>query len=223
MKTHIEENSRNPYLDYIRGISAMLVVLYHYTSRYVSLYPASSTQWGFFVPWGRYAVLTFFLLSGYLSAANIEKIKARIFGMKRFWRICPTFWIALLITAPCTFFFLPERAVSVKDFLLNFTMIPALFGAEYVDGAYWTLFCEIFFYFLIVIICFLKLQKHVDKLLFVWSAIQLLTFFVQEHPLILLLQKINSITYLHCFLVGVSVSRIEKRISFYRQKRILMP
>lgn len=58
----------------IRGISALFILLYHYTSRYNDVdYVTPHEDWPFSVPWGCYAVSTFFLISGYLTASDITK------------------------------------------------------------------------------------------------------------------------------------------------------
>lgn len=53
-------------LNVLRGISALLIVLYHYTVQYEKsighLLPYAVT-----IPWGCYAVNTFFMLSGFLT------------------------------------------------------------------------------------------------------------------------------------------------------------
>ena len=53
-------------LNVLRGISALLIVLYHYTVQYEKsighLVPYTVT-----IPWGCYAVNTFFMLSGFLT------------------------------------------------------------------------------------------------------------------------------------------------------------
>lgn len=69
------KNKRIYGLDIIRGISAILIILYHYTTRYnESIYTAKEYihRWPIKVFWGSLAVCTFFLLSGYLSGIYKE-------------------------------------------------------------------------------------------------------------------------------------------------------
>lgn len=84
-------NKRNIFLDYIRGISAIMVVLYHYTSRYESLF-IHEKKFEFTFPYGSYAVLMFFLLSGYFTLHNIEKDTPREYAIKRLVKLYPTYW-----------------------------------------------------------------------------------------------------------------------------------
>lgn len=140
------KSQRNFYLDYFRGISALMVVLYHYTTRYESLFPRNE-MFVISFPHGRYAVLVFFLLSGYFAIRNIEQATPVKYVIKRFFKLFPVYWVAVLITMPLVATFLPSRSVSIKDMLLNFTMLQTILGAENVDGAYWTLFWNSYFIF----------------------------------------------------------------------------
>ena len=54
------------------GGAALLVMLYHYTSRYNDIiYLKAHSSWPINVSWGCYAVIMFFLISGFLTAYNI--------------------------------------------------------------------------------------------------------------------------------------------------------
>ena len=126
-------------LNVLRGISAVLIMLYHYTVQYGksigNIYPYPVT-----VTWGCYAVYTFFILSGYLTIYSYkENTTAKGFLKKRFFRLYPMFWICMCITTVYMFFLMPERVPSIKQFIVNLTMIPSLFGVSAVDGVYWTL------------------------------------------------------------------------------------
>lgn len=57
---------RNIYLDYLRGLSALAVMLFHYTTRYDMLF-GHTGGYPLYFKYGSYGVLVFFLLSGYLT------------------------------------------------------------------------------------------------------------------------------------------------------------
>lgn len=59
-------------LDWLRAVSMILVVLYHYTTRYQESI-GHVDVWPVAVPWGCYAVNTFFILTGYLTFANLHR------------------------------------------------------------------------------------------------------------------------------------------------------
>ena len=129
------KTKRNPYLDYLRGISALLVLLFHYTKRYDMLF-GHTVDYPVMVNRGSFAVLMFFLLSGYLTFKGLPKYNPGSFIKNRFFRLFPTYWLCLIITMIVVSLSLPELAVSIKDFLMNLTMLPMYLGAKYVDGAY---------------------------------------------------------------------------------------
>lgn len=54
------QKGRNIYFDYLRGIAALLVVLFHYTTRYDMLFGHKDSLLISF-PHGSFAVLTFFI------------------------------------------------------------------------------------------------------------------------------------------------------------------
>lgn len=100
------------------------------------------------------------------------------FLAKRFYRLYPSFWIAMICTAVLTYFFLPELSVSVKDFFINFSMIPMYLGAKNIDGAYWTLSCELAFYFFICLIGFSKIRTK--NAIYLWFVIQVVLISLPE-------------------------------------------
>lgn len=223
MKNRREISNRakahNPYLDYLRALSAIAVVLFHYTTRYNMLF-GHVGDYPVYFSHGSYGVLVFFILSGYLTFKKYENIDRKKFLSGRFLRLYPVYWAALVITMLLVVLFLPERAVPTKDFLINFTMLQGFVGAKNVDAAYWTLYCELFFYVIIVLASYTKFRNRTLHLI---VAITILQFFVlllslSNHHLAVLLKKIVDSLYLHCFMIGglfaVLEENIFKRYSF---------
>mgnify|MGYP005799377079 FL=1 len=139
-------------LNVIRGISAILIVLYHYTTQYEAsighIQPYSLT-----VPWGCYAVYTFFALSGFLTLYSYRSnLTAAVFLKKRFVRLYPTFWICVIVTSVYMMILMPERVKTVKEIIINLTMIPSIFHTSAVDGVYWTLVPELIFYIMFAVL-----------------------------------------------------------------------
>ena len=158
-------------LNIIRGISALLIVLYHYTVQYDKsighVMPYAIT-----VPWGCYAVYTFFMLSGFLTIYTYrEKTTAIAFLKKRFFRLYPMFWVCMGVTTLYMLLIMPERAPSLKQFVLNLSMVPSFFGEEAVDGVYWTLAKELMFYFGFAIVILLGGMKRNTAWLWSWLGL----------------------------------------------------
>ena len=168
-------------LDCMRGIAAIFVVFFHYSK-------FSDNEIGkLFFSWGYTGVYLFFIISGFVIFMSVKKHTTWVeFVKKRFIRLYPTFWFCMVLTAVLVYVFgLSGREVSFNDFLINFTMIPKVFGAKLVDGVYWTLLYELFFYILIAILIFFKVIEKFYLWLGIWLILCLLnnTFSVIPQPL----------------------------------------
>lgn len=148
-------------LDGLRGIAAICVVLYHYTSRFSVKFDTTIITSNFNFKYGYLGVELFFIISGFVIFMSIEHINSPLeFIYKRFVRLYPTFWICMIFTYFFTVFFGHEMLkVSLKEFVLNFTMLPDLFSAKAVDGVYWTLKVEMTFYLLILLLLVTRIEK----------------------------------------------------------------
>ena len=196
-----------------------MIMLFHFTCRYYELYPAEGgTAFSFSA--GGAAVSVFFMLSAYLACAG-KFTGAGQYIKKKFIRLFPAYWVCVLITWPLTRAFLPERAVSVKDFLLNFTMLHFFAGAESVDGAYWYLKNELIFYFLIFLcVLIFKSRRALPFAALLWAAALLGSHFLKDYlPVppqadVLLIKN-----YAHSFIGGIGIyfliEREEKKKALY--------
>lgn len=190
-------------LNVLRGISALLIVLYHYTTQY-DLSIGHIQPYRVSVPWGCYAVYTFFLLSGFLTVYTYdEKTTAWRFLKKRFLRLYPMFWICMLVTTAYMMFLMPDRVPSVKQFVFNLTMVPSFFRVEAVDGVYWTLAKELMFYFGFAAIVLLGLIRRKNVAwLWGWLGLDILCTFIPHRWIVSVLLIPE---YLYAFLAGVAV------------------
>ena len=174
MKQFSNNNERLPEIDVLRGISALLIVMYHYTTRYDQIFGHVSSYIINF-PWGYMAVSTFFILSGFLICMHNKDSDGIIsFAFKRVVRLYPAYWAAIIITASFTHFFLADRAVTLTEMLINFTMLQGFFNVQHVDGVYWILKYEILFYALIGVLIYFKQMQNILPFCFGWSCISIL-------------------------------------------------
>lgn len=190
-------------LDVIRGFSALLIVLYHYTTQYdISI--GHIVPYAFTVPWGCHAVYTFFLLSGFLTLYSYnEKNTALVFLKKRFLRLYPMFWVCMIVTTVYMFFLLPDRVPLLKQFIFNITMVPSFFGFNAVDGVYWTLAKELMFYFgFAIVILFTGVKSKKYLWLWGWLILEILCTFIPPRWIISVLMIPE---YLFAFLAGCAV------------------
>lgn len=199
--------------DYIRAIAAILVVLYHYTTRYDQLFGHVARPILQF-PWGYMGVAAFFLLSGYLAVITLgSEMTPSKWVKTRFARLYPAYWVAVICTFVVTTLFLKERSVSLFAFLINMTMLNEFVGIPSVDGVYWTMRNEIIFYAFVFVLLVIKQNKRMKLFAWIW----LITDIVIE----IIGQKIEIPTgvfalmmnrYLSPFVIGITLgAMIEER------------
>lgn len=134
-------------LDALRGLAALAVVAYHYTTFYAQhVGHVDPLPFGFAA--GNYGVHLFFLISGFVIFMTLERTRTAMdFVVSRFSRLYPAYWVAMAITAAVVFTIgLPAQRLPLHELLLNLTMVQQILGAEHLDGSYWTLEVELFFY-----------------------------------------------------------------------------
>ena len=206
--------------DIMRGLAAFAVMLYHYTCRYGEMEELSQapTDFGFSITWGFAAVSLFFILSGYFSAKQLFDEKPIDWGeyfSKRVKRLYPAFFISVIITFIVTSIWLPVLSCSFKDFLLNLTMIPGPVGAKPVDGAYWTLFVEWIFYFIVATLL-IKPNKRISRYVLIgWLIISIVSNLVGGTSPSGLFKVINYClvtSYSSCFVAGIALWQLGKHI-----------
>ncbi|MEX0604702.1 MAG: acyltransferase [Marinobacter sp.] len=142
-----QANSRLQSLDALRGLAALIVVLFHYVPYYDNLYGHGFTPWSV-LEFGRYGVHLFFMLSGFVIFMTLERTQsAGWFGLARAFRLLPALWAGIAVTFVSVHLLGPaDRAVSFSEALLNTTLLHEYLGLPHVDGAYWSLVIEATFY-----------------------------------------------------------------------------
>ena len=165
---------RLPTLDFLRFVAAAMVVFFHYTFRgaiggqyTTTAYPELDglTRYGFL------GVDLFFMISGFVILLTVDagRGKPDHFIASRISRLFPAFWAAATLTFIICLATDPPFVVSFRDYVLNLGMLPSWFGAEYVDGVYWTLETELYFYLLVVAFLFFFWDRiRLEWLLVAW-------------------------------------------------------
>lgn len=162
-------NKRLFELDAIRGIAAVMVVLYHYSFRYGQLYDYQVAPI-FSFPHGNLGVQLFFMVSGFVIFMTLDKVTdIRDFIVSRLSRLYPAYWFAVMLTFVIVrIFTLPGREVRIKYAVQNLTMVHAWFSIPNVDGVYWTLAVELSFYALMCILFVTKLLPKIELVSWLW-------------------------------------------------------
>jgi len=155
-------------LDGLRVIAIVMVILYHYYSRYYGIhysYPINTKNVFHF---GYLGVELFFIISGFVITLTLDKSKNMLdFLKKRIIRLWPAMFICSLLTFVFMLFFdhqfLFSGSHNFKNLLISNTFISPnlinwIFGTRfsYIDGAYWSLWVEISFYFIVSVLYFIS-------------------------------------------------------------------
>lgn len=194
-------------LDAFRGLAALSVVLYHYTSIYAKEFEAEAP---FYYSYGWLGVPFFFILSGFVITLTIERSSSALqFLKKRFLRLYPTFWICILFTLSVIWItksqpIHPMFDRPVIDVLFNFTMFHELLKFHHVDGAYWSLLPELLFYLLMALLVILGIIK---KVLWYNGALLLICSVHYFFP-IPILSRLLDLNYILIFMIGICFYKI---------------
>jgi peptidoglycan/LPS O-acetylase OafA/YrhL len=130
--------NRLGHIDAMRGVAAMAVVLQHS----LELVGLDSPVFNL----GRFGVVLFFFLSGFVIPFSFSGDQpVRRFLITRFFRLYPAYWAPLAAALLVTDF--PPWVAAV-----NLTMIQNGLGVPNVVQAYWSLFYELFFYLICVVL-----------------------------------------------------------------------
>jgi peptidoglycan/LPS O-acetylase OafA/YrhL len=147
-------------IDLLRLVSAVLVMLFHYTFVGSVLDFAPQPRTDAFGEYGRYMYLGinfFFIISGFVILLSAQDGKPRQFILSRFIRLYPAYWLCVLLTAGAAVAFnQPAYQLEWTHVLVNLTMLQNGFDVPLVDGVYWTLWMELKFYALVLVMIWLR-------------------------------------------------------------------
>ncbi|MET1176935.1 acyltransferase [Peribacillus simplex] len=196
-------------LDSLRGIAALAVVFYHYTTRYEELFGHKKDSYLEF-NYGDLGVNLFFIISGFVIFMTIINTNTvRDFAQKRAIRLYPAYISAVVITfLMVRLYGLEGRGVSSFEALFNITMLQGFVPIiNHVDGAYWSLTVELTFYILIGIILYLGRIKNVFALSILWLIssfiIQVANIVSNDHIITKALVYYSIADYSHLFIAGI--------------------
>lgn len=150
-KASTKAGNRFAFLDALRGIAAMAVVMQHAAE---SIWPAYLRFSVEVIRPGEYGVFLFFIVSGFIIPASLEKYGSLVkFWLGRLFRLFPLYWFCIVAALALHYvfdrFYLPESwdHAPRRYAVLNLTMVQRfLDGTPLVIGATWSLAYEMVFY-----------------------------------------------------------------------------
>jgi peptidoglycan/LPS O-acetylase OafA/YrhL len=173
-------------IDGIRLAAALMVALHHYAGTYRTDRPGN-VIWGrpvgdimptvhHVATYGWIGVEIFFVISGFVICMSSWGRSPRQFFVSRVIRLYPAYWFAVLFTTG-VLVLVPgvwER-LKVREVLFNLTMLQSGSAVPNVDGVYWTLWSELRFYLLFLVVVAMGLTyRRVVAFCCVWGAVAML-------------------------------------------------
>lgn len=198
-------------LDALRGIAAIIVMLYHYTFRYFQIYELPNTAF-FSFSFGHLGVELFFLISGFVIIMSVERIRNSIeFMKKRCLRLFPAYWVALVFSFIITANFgMPSRQVNWSDAIINLTMLQEFVNIPHVDKVYWSLSVELSFYILVFLSIYIKKDLFVKYSWIVLAVLSIIVF-MKGHKV---LDNTFIFKYYHLFYAGSLFYYLKTQLDF---------
>jgi peptidoglycan/LPS O-acetylase OafA/YrhL len=155
------ERKRFEELDVLRGLAAVMVVVFHFTMG------RNQADLGFKL--GTTGVDLFFIISGFVILLSLEHVeKSGQFIINRISRLYPTYWACVSLTFLIMLLngirMMDFSRISIVQYLGNMTMFQFYLRIPNLDGPYWTMIIEMLFYILMVILFQFKILKHLNKI-----------------------------------------------------------
>jgi len=178
--------SRSGALDLLRFIAVIIVFFGHYTDTFNYVYNIVPENLKY-LPFSKYAslaMLIFFMVSGYVVTMTSVNKGIKDFAISRLSRLYPLFWIscAVAFIIPrlpfIQYHYLPYS--TVKEFLVNLTMVPSVFGYVMINPVFHTLLIELLFYIFIALIIIFKWWNKITNVIAVMLALSLISLFSED-------------------------------------------
>ncbi|EAS9161122.1 acyltransferase [Salmonella enterica] len=177
--------NRNYSIDYVRGAMAMAILLYHLCSWTIGL-PSPESLLGRL---GIYGVSIFYVVSGvslYISYHKKEWSLGNIvhFFAKRFFRLAPAYWIAMMIAVPVILLNSSSFTISSSTYFYNISLLFGIFEPEkYLITGGWSIGNEVVFYLIFPVMISCASRKWIFMVMYAASFYIYLYFaFIEISP-----------------------------------------
>ena len=197
-------------IDLLRFVAALSVVIFHYSFRGAAAGGRSDISYPMLVPIFKYGYLgveLFFMISGFVILMSARNSDPRGFIVSRVVRLYPAFWAACTLTAGAIFLFADQRySVTLRQYLVNMTMLAGFVGVSSIDGVYWSLYIEIHFYLLVLLVLSIGWIDRMDSLIDGWLVVLVLERLFPSYTV----HSVLMLEYAPYFICGALYYRIYK-------------
>jgi peptidoglycan/LPS O-acetylase OafA/YrhL len=159
--------------------------------------------------YGYLGVDLFFTISGFVVLLSAWDRTPRSFLISRAVRLYPAYWIAVTLTTVVSVGLSRGRfPVSLPQYLANLSMFNSLPNIENVDVVYWTLWAEVRFYAMILVLTWIGItRRRVTIFLWGWLAA---TFAFQAGLLPHATDLVLNTQFCHYFIAGMALCLIHR-------------
>lgn len=172
---------RIKYLDGVRGVAILLVILFHTYARHLAMPYGAQFFEIWILKYGWVGVELFFLLSGFVIFMTLEKCSSlKEFLLKRWLRLFPAMFLACIFLYSTAGLF-SERFGGQPEL---YSLLPSLtfthprlwevvlqYPVQNLEGSFWSLYVEVSFYFFSGIIYFKVVRRNSLKT--IWAIFSL--------------------------------------------------
>jgi len=205
------ERPRLHEIDLLRIFAALSVMTYHYLfSAYAGgLSPLQFPHADVVARYGYLGVDLFFTISGFVVLASAWNRTPKSFVVSRTVRLYPAYWIAVTLTALISVAVSHGRfPVSLIQYVANLTMFNSLPNIENVDVVYWTLWAELRFYAMILVLTWIGItHRRITIFLWTWLAA---TFVFEAGLLPHATDLLLNTQFSHYFIAGMALCLIHR-------------
>lgn len=174
--------TRLEFLDALRGLAAMLVVVEHISEQQWTAFQTFALERFRF---GEFGVVVFFMISGFIIPASLERRGSlREFWIGRVFRLFPIYWATIVAILVLHFGFHRYRGIDfywphwARYTAYNATMVQNFFTTRMALGQSWTLAYEMTFYVAVSILFVGGVHRRTAPI----AAIGLLVAMVVANP-----------------------------------------
>lgn len=213
------EPKKYEYIDSLRGLAILLVIMVHTLLSLTNEYSFYNGSIKAFMINGQFGVQLFFIVSAFtlmLSYQNrkTEKHRTAKFFIRRFFRIAPMYYLAIILILldnllNLNFYKIDHQSYTIVEIISNFLFVNGFFP-EYINRLVpggWSITVEFTFYMVLPFLC-IKIKSlnsaiilAVGALLFSTAFTMVLEKFMMDDPTSFL--KLNFISQLPVFCLGI--------------------
>lgn len=144
----MQSASRVHSIDYLRGLMASGIMLYHFFYETFGIYSADT----FLGRVGIYGVSVFYIISGISMSLAYSNMRLDLRSISNYWirrifRIAPLFWLSSLVTLFLWFYVNPSIKNDWLRYIANFSLFFGFYDLRaYIPMGGWSIGNEMFFY-----------------------------------------------------------------------------